>query len=466
MKQARPHQTTAHTQILSAYDRGLQSVCYQLATGGGKSFVIRKIIEHFHDQKKVIYLVTHRREILRQLAREMADGGMNFSIVSPGFPMIKTRLRICMIQTLVRRVDRMDEPELIVIDECQHLGANSYRKILDLWPNARILGVSATPARTDGQRLPFEVIIPGPPMRTLINQGYLSPYAYYAPPTVSAEGLHIARGEYVTSESESRVDTRVITGDAIEHYRKHADHQPAIASCVSIAHAEHVAVQFREAGYRAQAIHSKLPEEQIERLMHGLRSGLIEILCQCDMLGEGVDIPGASVLIGLRPTASLTIYLQHIGRVLRYVAGKTAIIIDHVDNISRHGLPDIERIWGLDGTVKIVDGQLLYKRCPDCYRGDVPKRSQECPYCGHKFTGLDAARSRLPDQKDGELVLVSESGLHHIEEFQESHIKKARSRIAQAATVEQAREIAEEFGYKRKFGDIVWNVIRRKRRSA
>lgn len=464
MKQARPHQTTAHTQILAAYDRGLQSVCYQLATGGGKSFIIRKIIEHFHDQKKVIYLVTHRREILRQLSREMADGGMNFSIVSPGFPMIRTRLRICMIQTLVRRADRMDEPELIVIDECHHLGANSYKKILDLWPGAKILGVSATPARIDGQRLPFQTIIPGPPMRTLITQGYLSPYAYYAPPTVSAEGLHIARGEYVTSESESRVDTRVITGDAIEHYRKLADHEPAIASCVSIAHAEHVAAQFRESGYRAQAIHSKLPADRIAELMAGLRSGLIEILCQCDMLGEGVDIPGASVLIGLRPTASLTIYLQHIGRILRFVPGKIAKIIDHVDNISRHGLPDIERIWGLDGTVKIADGQLLYKRCPDCYRGDVLKRLTACPFCCHVFTGLDAARSRMPEQQDGELVLVSESGLHHVEAFQESHIKKARSKISKATTIEQAREIAEEFGYKRKFGDMIFRWAKGKRR--
>ena len=165
----------------------------------------------------------------------------------------------------------------------------------------------------------------------------------------------------------SALTARQLTGSAVEHYRKYADHMPAIASCVSIALTlSTLAQEFRDAGYKAIAVNSTDGSLDVQRgLLAGLRDGSIEILTQCEMLGEGVDVPAATCLIGLRPTASLVIFLQHVGRVLRKSPGKDkAIILDHVGNWSRFGLPDDDREWTLEGKPKGVKDVSKYKRCP------------------------------------------------------------------------------------------------------
>ena len=152
----------------------------------------------------------------------------------------------------------------------------------------------------------------------------------------------------------SALTARQLTGSAVEHYRKYADHMPAIASCVSIAHSEHVAQGgFATAGYKAIAVNSTMGQVDVQRAISGSVMEASEILTQCEMLGEGVDVPAATCLIGLRPTASLVIFLQHVGRVLRKSPGKDkAIILDHVGNWSRFGLPDDDREWTLEGQAK------------------------------------------------------------------------------------------------------------------
>jgi len=455
--------------ILNSFEAGTRRICAQLPTGAGKTFVLREIIDRMKASGRTIYCVTHRLSLVRQLGEELREGGINFSYVLPGFPMLRCKVLVCSLMTVVRRFDRMDEPGLIIIDEAHHVRSSCYHRLFEQWPDARILGVTATPQRTDGKplRSVFDKLIVGPSMRELIDDHKLADYDYYAPMTIDMSDVHKVAGDYARNESVDKVDRASIIGNVIEHYRRYADHQPAIVSCVSIEHCEHVAQQFREAGYLAQAIHSGLSNDLVDELQRDLKMGILEILVQCELLGEGVDIRGASVLIQLRPTASLVVFLQHIGRVLRYAEGKRAIILDHVGNYERHGLPDDPRKWSLDGIDKQDKGILIYKRCESCW-WPVKKALAVCPYCGSAFAMREGTGRELPTEREGELINVREvADFELVSESFEEHKRRTIAAIAaRARTMAEAIAIAKEYGYdNHRFGWYVWQKVL-KRRSA
>lgn len=444
-----PHQADAVAGIEGAWASGTRSVCYQLPTGGGKTRVFRTIVDNHASGKKIVYVMAHTRALINQLSEELNDAGVRHGMIAAGYPYISHRVQICSIQTLVRRVEGLPDPDLVIIDEVHHVKCKSYLSVIKRWPAAKILGVTATPRRPDGKPLSdiIERLITGPTMRFLIDNGYLSDYVYFAPDDVDMAGTHMRGGDYVTSEAVAKVDRRVIIGSAIDHYREHANHCPAIASCASIQHAEHVAQEFRDAGYGAVAIHSKKEQTEIKRAVLGLKDGTNNVLCQVDLLGEGVDMPYAQALIGLRPTNSEVVFLQHAGRILRSAKGKSdAIFLDHVGNWQRHGLPDDDRIWSLAGRMQRETGISKYKRCPDCVR-PVPTATRVCPYCGHQWTETAEAVQRMPHEVEGELVNVKGR----------SQRQGLVLRIAREAhSLKQAVGIAKSMGYKHTEAYVVW----------
>ena len=453
-----PHQHTLYTEIESAWSRNIRSVCAQLSTGGGKTRIIRMIVDAHAAAKKVIYVVAHRSTLVRQLSDELTEGGIQHGIIQSGAPYLRYRVQVCSMATLVNRVHKLPEPEVIIIDESHHSLNNSYQKIITAWPTALVLGMTATPERPDGKPLSniFQHLITGPQPRELIDDGYLCDYDYYAPGDVDMTGAHKRGGDYVQSESLERVDKKQIIGSAVDHYREYADHQPAIASCVSIAHAEHVAEQFRESGYRAVAVHSKMDPRFVQRSINGLRDGSLDVLSQCEMLGEGVDIKGAVALIGLRPTASLVVFLQHVGRVLRISPGKTgAVILDHVGNWERHGLPDDPREWSLEGRVKRETGQAKLKRCPGCLR-PVPISTRVCPHCGNQWTETADPGERIPEEAEGKLV--------SIRDIRRGDRNQLVLEIARKADhLKQAVHIAKDYGVDHRGAWYIWTHELRKK---
>lgn len=455
----RGYQADAVARIEGAWLSGAHAICYQLPTGGGKTAVLRAIVEHHWQGKKTIYVIAHRRTLVTQLSNELTAGGIRHGIIAAGSPMLRYRVQVASLQTLIRRTDKLPEPEMLIIDEFHHAKAKSYLELLKLWPKALILGLTATPRRTDGSPLRdvADTLILGPSMRDLIDTGFLSDYDYFAPSSIDMSGVHRRGGEYVTSETEEKVGRKIV-GDAVDHYRRHADHQPAIVSCASIAHAVAVARQFSEAGYRAKAVHSELDQQEIQAAIDGLKTGEIELLMQCELLGEGVDIPGASVLIGLRPTASVVVFLQHVGRVLRRSDGKhKAIILDHVSNWERHGLPDDPRQWSLDGAgAGAESGESKYKRCPDCMR-PIAKALRKCPHCGHEWIVADAP-PRMPGQVDGELVAIRSGDTRITADYET--IKKMI--MEKARSLKEANEIARQFGGNHKQAWYIWTKIMRR----
>jgi superfamily II DNA or RNA helicase len=343
----------------------------QAATGSGKTVVLAEIVRRSAGQR--VLVLVHRRELVRQTSQKLTNAGVAHGIIAPGFePNAAALVQVMSIQTAARRgVNGFD---LVVVDECHHAVAESWRRVIEMLPEARLLGLTATPVRLDGRGLGiehgglFDAIVCGPPIAELIEDGYLSPVRCFSPThVINTTKLHMKRGDYDPSMLAAAADRAAITGDAVKEYREHADHQPAIAFCVSVEHAQHVADSFREAGYRADAVHGAMAMPERDRLIAGLGTGEIEVLTSCEILGEGIDAPAVGAVILLRPTMSVTIYLQQIGRGMRPAPGKSELVVlDHAGNVARHGLPDHDRVWTLDGVERRRPGETRVKTCPGC----------------------------------------------------------------------------------------------------
>lgn len=456
MKPLRKYQAEGVQGILDLW-KEFERVLYQLGTGGGKTRIIREIVDILKTSMVTIYIVAHRDNLVDQLSGELHDAGIRHGIIKADAPYLRYRVQVCSIQTLVRRFDKIDDGDYIIIDEAHHAKASYYIKVLNRYPRAKVLGMTATPRRPDNKPLSdiFQKLLLGPTNKELMEQKHLSDFEYFAPDDVSADGIAIDKkdGDFDKKQVFERVSSKKITGSAIEHYRQYADHKPAIVACVTIEHCELVAQQFREEGYKAYAIHSGISKGHQKELRDGLASGEVELLMTCGIIGEGTDIPVAVCLIWLYMTASEVVFLQYCGRVLRVAKDKdSAIILDHCGNWTRHGLPDDDRHWTLDGPRKIEKGESIYKRCPECQH-PVKKVLSVCPYCGFQFPKREASERQLPQETEGKLVKIRS--------------KQKRSELAvllarQAVNFDHALEISEKNGFSADEAFFVWkNLLHR-----
>ncbi len=338
-------------------------------------------------------------------------------------------IQICMVGTLVRRLELVKRPDLILVDECHHQSSPTYRKIANYWGSVPKIGWTATPERLDGKGLgqDFDSLILGPTPKWLVDEGWLAMPVLYRPPGALEAKYHIVRGEVSQSEQSAFMAQPAIVGDVIGHYRTHFDGAPVIASCDSVENARLYADEFCKAGYRARPVWGDMPDLDRASALDGLKTGEVQIVTFCDLIGEGVDIPAVSGVIMLRRTMSLGLYLQIVGRALRpiYAEGHDlttvegrraaqlagpkprAIILDHVGNSfdSLHGHPLLDREWTLADRPKRAKDQNkpMTTACPKCY-GVWPGKPHKCPACGFEFK-IDMARA-VKDIKviAGELV--------------------------------------------------------------
>jgi DNA repair protein RadD len=315
-----------------------------------------------------------------------------------------------MVQTLTRRLDTIPEPSLLVIDECHHAVSDTYTKIAAAWPNVKILGVSATPERCDGRGLneAFDRMVVGPDVRDLIDAGHLAPFRYLAPSTaIDLSCVRSFGGDYNSADLADVLDQDGITGDVVEHYLKHLAGRTAIAFCVTVAHAEHVAIRFRDNGISAASIDGSMSADERRDLVNRLRNGDILVLTSCEVVNEGFDCRAVGGAILLRPTQSFALYRQQVGRCLRPKPdGSVAIIVDHVSNVVRHGLPDAPHEWSLNS-----------RQRTQAKRHQAAAGCRRCKACSEVFptgTGRDACptpeaddclfQPRVLPEREGELV--------------------------------------------------------------
>lgn len=405
----RPYQSDLETEIQIAFDLVADRVLTVLPTGGGKTVVFSKIAA---DDSAVTWVVAHRQELIRQASETLDRFGIDHGTVKSGYPFQpEKRVQVASMQTLVRRAAGMPAPGLIILDEAHHCLCPTITKILATAPQARVLGVTATPCRLNGQGLGavFQHMIVGPTNRWLTEQGFLSPAMYYGPPPkADISNLPVRGGDYAKEEAEKVMDKQVVTGDAVEHYRAICDGVPMLVFCVSVKHAEHVAAEYVAAGYRAASVDGSLDDEERDDRIKGLASGKYQIITSCDLIGEGLDVPVVGAVQLLRPTASLCLHLQQIGRGLRPAEGKSVTyILDHVGNVAKHRFASTEHQWSLTGTIKPRKEKAESVRtCGECFM--VHETRKECPYCGYVYPVKSRVLTKM-ETVDGKLVRLEET---------------------------------------------------------
>jgi superfamily II DNA or RNA helicase len=254
------------------------------------------------------------------------------------------------------------------------------------------VGVTATPIRLNGGGLGDvnDKLIVGVSAKWLIENKCLSPYDYYAPTLVDLSGVHTRGGEFVAEEIEKKVIVARVFGDVIKHYRQLANEKKAICYCASIEHSQRMAEAFTAAGINAAHIDGATPKAERAATVKAFRRGDIRILCNVDLISEGFDVPDCECSILLRPTKSLTLFIQQSMRCMRYRPGKRAIIIDHVGNYSRFGLPDQDRSWSLEPkSEEKKELKIKIKTCPKCFYtfpAPPPGKPVVCPLCGYRIS--------------------------------------------------------------------------------
>ena len=437
--QLRPYQVQAIDDIRQAMIDGARSVLLQLPTGAGKTVIFSQITAACRDKGHRALILVHRRELIDQASRKLAALDVPHGFIAAGYKRSDEPVQIASIQTLVRRLRTVPwEPSLIIIDEAHHSLAATYRQVFDAWPKAFRIGVSATPCRLDGRGLKhaFDTLVSGPSVQQLIADGYLCPAKLYAPP-VKADftKLRAIGGDYPAGKLSERMNKPAITGDVIEHYKRLALDEKAIAFCCDTTHAESVAASFRNAGISAQTLLGTTPAAQRVALVDEFAAGKVQILATVDVVSEGFDCPDAGCAILLRRTMSEALYLQQVGRVLRPSGGKShAVVLDHVGNVALHGFPDDNRDWTLqDRPSRARDRKpcAAVRQCPDCYAAFKP--APICPCCGHEFP----IETRNLQQVDGELVELQRKAVN----------RERRRQVGQARSLQSLLAIARERGY-------------------
>ncbi len=426
-------------------------------TGAGKTVMFSYIAFNAAMRNRRAIIVAHRREIVDQISTALSKFDLRHGRIQPGHSMTGDPVQVAMVQTIAKRMHLIREPDLLVIDEAHHAVAGQWSKVAAAWPNARILGVTATPERLDGRGLgdAFDALVEGPATADLIQRGFLADFEYFAPPpSADFSGIATRAGDYAIDQLAAAMDKATVTGDAVEHYRRHLQGAPAIAFCVTVAHAEHVAEQFRQAGFRAASVDGKLDAGERARRVAAIGTGELQILTSCELVSEGFDVPAVAGAILLRRTKSLSLYLQQVGRCLRLKAdGSRAVILDHVGNVNLHGSPKTPRVWTLDAK-KRKQREAGVRQCKVCYQVFDAGASGECenranPECLFTSVVREVPSLDLPQAVAGELVAAEDrpAWAGGIDILRASG-PEWRALLGRARTREQLQEIARARGYK------------------
>lgn len=422
--------------------QGHKSILIQAPTGAGKTALTAAMLKTAASKGLNCWFIVHRRELVEQSAIAFHKIGLHHGIVCSGYVTnYLAPVQIASIQTLARCHNKIKAPQLIVWDEAHHQMAASWEKIRQTYKTAFHVGLSATPCRLDGKGLNkyFDKMIQGPSVSWLIKNGYLSDYKLFAPTVLNTEGLHKKRGEYDAAEVDQLVNVKAVVGDVVSHYKKFASGKRAIAFCASISHSKNLCDQLIGAGIRAEHLDGTISREERMSTLKRFRDGTTTVLTNVDLFGEGFDCPGIEAVLLCRPTASISLSLQQIGRALRPAAEKThAIILDHVGNYKSHGLPDDDREWSLDdGIVKKKSDGPSVTVCRNCFAANNSK-DRTCVNCGAQLKQAGQKREQIK-QVEGNLEEIDREAMR----------RKSKKEQASAQTEADLIELGKQRGYKR-----------------
>lgn len=418
--------------VYNSMSKGNKNIMVQSPAGSGKSVTMSEVARRATEKGNRVLFIVHRRELVSQIKGTFIANDVNMELC-----------RVGMVQTVANRIKNGKEPTpaIILVDEAHHALAKTYINIFESFPNAYVYGFTATPWRMSNKGFTdiFQELIPGKSVQWLIDNERLAPFKYYSVNLMDSDILtHNSTGDF-NNDSITKAMQKTIYGDAVTNYKKFADGKKTIIYTHNVESSINVAEKFKDNGYDALQVDGKTPKQQRELAMEMFREGKVNILVNAELYGEGVDVPDCECVILLRPTESLTLFIQQTMRAMRYQPDKQAIIIDHVGNWYRHGLPNTEHNWQeyFEGSKKkkSKDNSIPIKECPECF-GVVESAYTVCPYCGCEFP--------KEEQADYDLVLNAE-----LEEVTEDKVFQLNLKTAEECeTVEELYQLAKENGYK------------------
>ena len=382
MQALRVYQQAALDAARNAFRQGARRIILASPTGSGKSLIAAEMARSAVAKGHTVIFVVHLRTLVKQFSERLTADGLPHGVVMASEPS-SDPIQVCSIQSLSSR-SNIQEPTLIVIDECKRAASNAYRKLFERWPNARAVGLDGTPIRIDGRGLGdhFDELITVAQAPELIKAGFLVPVTGYSFVGPSLAGVKTLAGEFNEAQIEARFDQPGVRGDVVSAWLKHASDRQTIVFAATIAHAEHLAEAFREAGVNATAIHSERPDR--EELIAAIPT--TQVVVNVGIFQEGYDYPPWSCVQFARATQSISVWLQGCGRGMRPSPGKeNLMLLDHGGNAARLGLPDEERNWTLDHTTKQPPRKsdaLPITICKKCF-ASWSRPPAACPACGH-----------------------------------------------------------------------------------
>ena len=456
--QLRDYQQELRKNALESWENGVKNVLVVLSTGGGKTPILSKLIEDvlIKYPGSSICAIAHRQELVSQMSVTLARNGIVHRVIGPNnvvklctrrhmeklgrsFYDPSSRVAVAGVDTLVRRTEQLESwlptVKLWVIDEAHHTTkGNKWGTAVEMFPNSLGLGVTATPERADGKGLGvhadgyFEVMHVGPPMRELINRGYLTPYRIYAPPsTLNLDNVRVSKatGDFnpndinkAVNESSLVSHDKAIVGDVVAHYKRLAMGKLCVVFATDIKTSLEIAEDFNRNGIPAAALSSKSTDTERFEMLDKFERGELLVLVNVDLFGEGFDLPAIECVSMARPTNSYGLYVQVFGRALRLMEGKKeAIIIDHVGNVHRHGgPPDRPREWTLDRRERRSSSEpaeVQVRTCLNVECMSVYDRFRvECPYCGTPIP--EPAERSSPEFVDGDLLELTPEAMEQL----------------------------------------------------
>lgn len=352
----RSFQAKAVDSVEAAIAGGKRRLLLVAPTGAGKTVMLAELVRRIVGRGGRALLLAHRRELVGQASRKLHAVGLDHGIIAPEFPARPGEfVQVASIPTLHARAVRsnllrLPPADLLVVDEAHHATAQTWRRILEAYPDAAVVGLTATPSRGDGRGLGslFDCMIECPSVAELIALGYLVPTRVYAPARPDLEGVRIVAGEYNEKQLAERMDRPQLVGDVVSHWHRIAERRRTIVFATSITHSAHLADEFGRSGVASAHLDGSTPIAERDAIMARLASGALDVVCNCGVVGEGVDVPDVGCIVLARPTKSIVLYRQMVGRGLRPAPGKAdCIVVDHAGATFEHGFIDEPIAWTL-----------------------------------------------------------------------------------------------------------------------
>ena len=450
----RPYQQDLINRTRREIANGKKSICVVLGCGGGKSVIQGMIAASATAKGNRVLFIVHRQELCEQITGTFQMCGVDFNLCS-----------VCMVATLAHRLDKIKPPKIIITDEAHHGMAATYRKIYEYFPDALRLGFTATPCRLGSGDLGeiFDSLVEGVSTQWLIENHYLAPYKYYSIKLADVSGVRTSHGEYNQADLAELMEKSTIYGSTVDEYIRLADGKRTIVYLASVEASKQTAAEFQSRGISAAHLDGATDKTARAETIEKFRNGEITVLCNVDLFGEGFDVPDCECVVLVRPTKSLTLYIQQSMRSMRYKPNKTALIIDLVANCYTHGLPDDVREWTLKAKKRGGKNTVTIRECPECFYV-MPASVITCPECGYQFTPKE---HKEREQLDMQMKEINRSEMlaakpydyfKKIKTFDEmvafQKAKKYKFAWVLHKCVEQGIEIPEKYNYMRRIMNI------------